>query len=120
MVRKLADIQCPGPADCFAFLDEREDSIHESKFVVHSDGLRPLNPAANKFVAYPGSYHNGAGNLSFADGHAESHKWVDPRTRPHFVRNHDLPLDIFMVNGVPAPGNADVQWLQRHAYQTGD
>jgi prepilin-type processing-associated H-X9-DG protein len=24
----------------------------------------------------PGSYHTGAANLSFADGHVESHRWV--------------------------------------------
>ena len=68
----------------------------------------------------PGSYHNGAGNLSFADGHAESHKWVDARTRPPLVRDHDLPLDVFMVNCISSPGNWDVQWLQARAYQKGD
>jgi prepilin-type N-terminal cleavage/methylation domain-containing protein/prepilin-type processing-associated H-X9-DG protein len=119
-VKRMADIRNPGPANCFVLLDEREDSIHESKFVVHTDGLLPANPAAYKLVAYPASYHNGAGNLSFADGHAESHKWIDPRTRPPLVRDHDLPMDVFMVNGLASPGNRDVQWLQKRAYQKGD
>jgi prepilin-type N-terminal cleavage/methylation domain-containing protein/prepilin-type processing-associated H-X9-DG protein len=119
-VKKMADIRNPGPANCFVLLDEREDSIHESKFVVHTDGLLPANPAAYKLVAYPAGYHNGAGNLSFADGHAESHKWIDPRTQPPLVRDHDLPLDVFMVNGLASPGNRDVQWLQKRAYQKGD
>ena len=28
----------------------------------------------------PASYHNGAGGLSFADGHQEIKRWLDPRT----------------------------------------
>jgi prepilin-type processing-associated H-X9-DG protein len=68
----------------------------------------------------PASYHNGAGNLSFADGHAESHQWIDPRTRPPLLRDHDLPLDVFMVNGITSLGNRDVGWLQERAYQKGD
>jgi len=29
---------------------------------------------------YPGCAHNGAGSFSFADGHVEGKKWLDPRT----------------------------------------
>jgi len=65
-------------------------------------------------------YYHPTGNLSFADGHAEPHKWIDPRTRPPLVRDHELPLDIFTVNSIPSPGNRDVQWLQERAYQRGD
>ncbi|MBM3882767.1 MAG: type II secretion system protein [Verrucomicrobia bacterium] len=120
LVRKTADIRNAGPASCFVFLDEREDSIHESHFTVNSDGLLPSNPAAYKLAQYPGSCHNAAGNLSFADGHAESHKWPDPRTRPPLVRDRDLPLDLSTANSVPSPGNPDVGWLQERAYQRGD
>jgi prepilin-type processing-associated H-X9-DG protein len=38
----------------------------------------------------PGSYHNGAANLSFADGRVEGHRWVvadtTPPARPNVVR----------------------------------
>ena len=78
------------------------------------------NMTLDKLVAYPASYHNGAGNLSFADGHAEPHKWLDARTRPRLFRDHDLELDVFMVNCIASPGNRDVQWLQERAYQKGD
>jgi len=120
IVKKAGRILNPGPANCFVFLDEREDSIHESKFVVHTDGFLPANPADYKLVAYPASYHNGAGNLSYADGHAALHKWVDARTQPPLVRDHDLEMDVFMVNCIPSPGNPDVRWLQERAYQKGD
>ena len=45
--------------------------------VVGMDGF-PYQPQAWKIVDYPASYHNGAGGLSFADGHSEIRKWVDP------------------------------------------
>jgi len=117
IVRKTAEIRNPGPAQCFVFLDEREDSIHESHFTVHADGLKPANPAAYKLAQYPASYHNGSGNLGFADGHVESHKWLDPRTRPPLVRDHDLPLDLSAVNCIASPGNPDIGWLQERACQ---
>lgn len=120
IVRKASDIRNPGPSRCFVFLDEREDSIHESHFTVNSDGLLPGNPAAYKLASYPGSYHSGSSNLSFADGHVESRKWLDPRTRPPLVRDHDLPLDLSTANSVPSPGDRDVGWLQERAYQTGN
>ena len=47
----------------------------------------------------------GAGNFSFADGHAESHKWLDPRTQPRLVPNHNI---VGSVESVPCPGNPDV------------
>ncbi len=119
MVKKMLQIRNPGPAMCFVFLDEREDSIHESHFVVHADGILPYDPAAYKIAEYPSMYHNGAGNLSFADGHVESHKWRDARTRPPLVRDHDLPLDWTVVTCVSSPGSPDIGWLQRRAYQTG-
>jgi len=59
----------------------------------------------------------GAGNFSFADGHAESHKWLDPRTRPRLVPDHNI---VGSLDGVPCPGNPDVQWIQERTFQKGD
>ena len=117
MVKKTADIRNPGPVGCFVFQDEREDSIKDSRFLVRPDGFRQGDPALYWLVSLPGSYHNGGGNLSFADGHVESHRWVDPRTKPPLVRDHDQPGT---VNGAPCPGNPDVQWLQERTFQRGD
>jgi len=33
-----------------------------------------------KWGNLPGSYHSGAADFSFADGHVESHRWVVPDT----------------------------------------
>ena len=116
-VKTTADIRNPGPAQCFVFADQREDSIKDSHFLVHPGGFRGANPAQYRLVSYPGSYHNAAGNVSFADGHAKTRKWVDPRTNPPLVRDHDLATTL---EGVPCPNNADVQWLQLRTFQRGD
>jgi len=35
----------------------------------------------NLWSDMPASYHNGAAGFSFADGHSEIHKWVEPVTK---------------------------------------
>ena len=62
--------------------------------------------ATTRIIDYPASYHNGAGGISFADGHAEIKKWVDPRTVPALERNGNIPLNV------PSPNNKDVIWMQ--------
>lgn len=106
--RKTGDMVAPGPAMTFVLLDEREDSINDGYWVVEMEGY-PDNPRALKIVDYPASYHNGAGGLSFADGHSEIRRWVDPRTVPPLRRNSTIPLNI------ASPNNADVRWLQEHS-----
>jgi prepilin-type N-terminal cleavage/methylation domain-containing protein len=104
---KLSDMNNPGPSQTFVLLDEREDSINDGYFVVDMAGY-PNNPGAWKIVDYPASYHNFAGGLSFADGHSEIRKWVDPRTVPSLSRN-DRPLDQ------PSANNQDVFWMQERS-----
>ena len=62
------------------------------------------NPARAKIIDYPASYHNGAAGLSFADGHAEIKKWLDPRTivKVKFIL---MPLNVASAN------NRDMVWL---------
>ena len=73
---KMSEIMNPPPTKAFVFLDEREDSIDDGYF-----GVDLIDVGARMKIAnYPASYHNGAGGLSFADGHAEIKKWLDART----------------------------------------
>ena len=98
----MADIVAPSPDRAFVFLDEHPDSINNGVFGVFM--ADPSQPQQNAILDYPGSYHNGGSNLGFADGHAETHIWLDARTRPP-IRGTPLQL------GVYSPNNVDVQWL---------
>jgi len=101
---RLSDLQCPGPADTFVFIDEREDSINDGWFAVDMVNQGPMT----QWVDLPASYHNHAANLSFADGHCQLKKWLDPRTSPPFTRGVPLVKNQF------CPNNPDVTWLQNH------
>jgi prepilin-type N-terminal cleavage/methylation domain-containing protein/prepilin-type processing-associated H-X9-DG protein len=68
----------PGPSQTWVFIDEHPDSINDGTFVMR---MPPAgSTAAVTWDDVPGSYHNGGCGLSFADGHAETHKWQDAMT----------------------------------------
>jgi prepilin-type N-terminal cleavage/methylation domain-containing protein/prepilin-type processing-associated H-X9-DG protein len=85
------------PARIFAFIEEHPDTINDGFFVDSWDKDRWNN--------LPASYHNGAANLHFADGHIESHRWRVPDTaRP--------PVPGGAGGGfVPTPAT-DWEWLK--------
>lgn len=94
LFRKQSDISAPSPSMCWVLIDENPLSINDGWFVCD-----PNNKTTWPDV--PASYHNGAGGLSFADGHAEIKKWRD-RT----VINLSAP-------GAAKDGSTtDLQWLQ--------
>jgi prepilin-type processing-associated H-X9-DG protein len=76
---KDSDFSAPGPAKTFVFIDEHPDSINDCTFSMHMPAAASW-PAATTWDDVPASYHNGAGALSFVDGHVEVHKWLDTNT----------------------------------------
>lgn len=98
--RKTADFAAAGASRLYVLVDEHPDSINAGGFA----NMMVENPAQARIIDYPASYHNGAGGLSFADGHTEIRKWVDPRTRPK-VRFYEMPLNV------ASPNNKDMIWL---------
>lgn len=94
--------QIKSPVNMFVILDEREDSINDGHFYTDPDTLY-------KMVEYPAAYHNNAGNVSFADGHSETHRWKDPRTTPVLRPGQVLTLNVYL------PGNVDTLWLAQHS-----
>jgi prepilin-type N-terminal cleavage/methylation domain-containing protein len=100
------------PSDIYVTLDERSDSINDGSFCVdmsntgNADGTGTSDPYW--MCDYPASYHNGAGRFSFADGHAEGHRWLEPTTL--------VPLILGQRIGVThtSATDQDVQWLQGH------
>jgi prepilin-type processing-associated H-X9-DG protein len=106
---KSTDVLDPGPSNTILFWDERQDSINYGNFFIDMSGF-PSQPKLTQFSGgdMPASYHNGAGGLSFVDGHSEVKRWQDPRTIPP-LSSTTRPL----VN--LSPSNPDIVWLQERA-----
>ena len=104
---KLGDMLYPGPSQIFVFLDERVETLGEGVFYLSMDGS-PDKPGTTAFFDYPACAHNGAGSFSFADGHVETKKWLDPRTIPAKL----TPSGSGYPPEVRSPNNQDIRWLQ--------
>ncbi len=104
--RKLTDLTLMGASQAYVFIDEHPDSLNYGDFAVTmNDGVAP---SAIYIIDYPASSHGGAGGMSFGDGHAEIHKWVDPRTvKPVLMKS--------MALVVASPGNRDMMFMSDHA-----
>ncbi len=89
------------PALRYVFVDEHPDGINAGGFA----NMMVENPAGARIIDFPASYHNGAGGISFSDGHAEIRKWIDPRTRAPVHYNNNLQLNV------ASPNNKDMIWL---------
>ena len=94
------------PVKTFVFVDEHPDGINDAAFAV-----RMAKPDATTatIVDFPASYHNGACGFSFADGHAEIHKW----------RGSTIKAKILGITGGPHGVDAgdsvqDVIWLSEN------
>jgi prepilin-type N-terminal cleavage/methylation domain-containing protein/prepilin-type processing-associated H-X9-DG protein len=91
--------EMPDPSRIFVFMDEHPDTINDGFFV------NKLNDPSWGNV--PGSYHNGntAANLSFADGHSETRRWVAWSTlRP--------PVQGGVGGTISASPATDFDWLK--------
>jgi prepilin-type processing-associated H-X9-DG protein len=95
--RKQSDLAIIGAANCWVLIDENPWSINDGWFVE--------DPGVASWVDKPATYHADAGGLSFADGHAEIHKWTDQN-----LINYAGPINT----GVTVqPGSPDIGWLQQ-------
>jgi prepilin-type N-terminal cleavage/methylation domain-containing protein/prepilin-type processing-associated H-X9-DG protein len=99
--KKLTDFIAA--ANIWIVVDEREDSIEDSF-------CGAVSMIRDELANVPASYHNGACGFMFADGHAEVHKWLDPRTKPPVNDNRPIYGDR-----KSQPGSKDVRWLQAHS-----
>ena len=98
---KTSDIVRPAPAMCWVLMDEHPDSINAGGFA----NMMVESAASARIIDFPASYHSGACGISFADGHAEIKKWMDPRTKPPVRNNNYLQLNV------ASPNNQDMIWL---------
>ena len=96
----LTEITDPSPSVAWVFMDEREDSINDGFFVVDVAAHYAINDN-------PAGYHNGAGTLSFADGHAEIHKWLEPTTQTPLLPGQRVPAGSRPTSST----DRDMAWL---------
>jgi prepilin-type N-terminal cleavage/methylation domain-containing protein len=106
---KEADVTRPSPSQLWVFIDEHPASINDGGF-----GFRmPNNFADTKsrgWVDYPAGFHNNAGALSFVDGHAEIHPWVESTSRgPGGLDAH--VTDWSKLNPGTIANNRDIWWM---------
>jgi len=105
--KKTAEV--PRPANYFLFGEIHPFSICRPQFGVHMDNTTVYH--------VPGNYHGKSSNFAFADGHAESHKWVNPKfnnpplaENDGFWHNHESPIP----KTTTAEIQTDLTWLKLH------
>jgi prepilin-type processing-associated H-X9-DG protein len=67
-LRLLRSSQISDPTRIFVIVDEHPDFINDANFFIHTEEI-------GHWHDLPSPVHNGAGTVSFADGHAEIHRW---------------------------------------------
>jgi len=70
---KTADIV--KPANTFVFIDESPKFLNDAGFATDCNGLPGSGTSGPQIIDLPAINHNNAASLSFADGHAEMHRW---------------------------------------------
>ncbi len=86
------------PSQTFVLLEEHPDTINDGFFMNRLE-------EEPKWGNLPASYHNACANFSFADSHAETHRWIVGGTVVPSVKGA-LPT------GTPADPPADWNWLK--------
>jgi len=96
--RKSTDVTVPGPAETFVFAEVHSESICRPFFGVLM--------GRSIFYHLPANYHERSTVISFADGHVDRRRWVDPRT-------YNPPRTIaWHSHNYASPNNRDLVWLQ--------
>jgi len=92
----LKIVQVPRASEFFTFIEEHPDTINDGYY------MNVWNDV--KWGNLPASYHNGAANMAWVDGHLERHRWQPNTVRP--------PVQGAAGGGfVPTPAT-DYLWLR--------
>jgi prepilin-type N-terminal cleavage/methylation domain-containing protein/prepilin-type processing-associated H-X9-DG protein len=105
--RKKSSIQGMPVSDALVFVDERDDSIDDGEFAI--------DMVANQIVNFPAGYHGGSGGVTFADGHAELHRWrsAELQAPQQLVQSVKHEFTTVQAN------NVDLVWMRVHATAKG-
>jgi prepilin-type N-terminal cleavage/methylation domain-containing protein/prepilin-type processing-associated H-X9-DG protein len=102
--QKTTDITSLSPSQALVFIDERDDSI--------DDGYFAIDMGTDQIVNFPASYHGGSGGVTFADGHAEIHRWTSVEVLAR--QQTGAQGGKFEFRPV-APDDPDLLWLRARA-----
>ena len=101
---KVSQINRPPPSQAFVFMDESQYSIE--------DGFFAVKVLTDIWQNYPAYRHGGSASLSFADGHGQLKRWLEPST--------GQLKDSSLYASAPRFGNRrnrDLQWVSdRYIY----
>jgi prepilin-type processing-associated H-X9-DG protein/prepilin-type N-terminal cleavage/methylation domain-containing protein len=102
-LRRYSRIVNPGPAGAVVFIDEHELCVGDGIFALPNRTAYPGYPLF--WASFPTYRHNNGANVSYADGHAEHHRWRFHRTLTSYYYGLETPIanndDLI-----------DCQWLQ--------
>ena len=110
-ITKMGNFTRPGAAMSWVFIDEHPDWMDDAQLYINPGETN----GTGEFTELPGSFHNNACGISFADGHGEIHKWLDSRINlpVTYVYQHNLGRGGLVVSSSP-----DLMWMAlRTPYQ---
>ena len=99
LYRKLSDMNRPGPAHTWVFIEESPASIDDCYFA-----LDPATP--NLWYESPAVLHGNASVMTYADGHSEAHRWTDGN-----MINDKNPQNPPGYNVLADTNSGDLAWL---------
>jgi prepilin-type N-terminal cleavage/methylation domain-containing protein/prepilin-type processing-associated H-X9-DG protein len=92
---KSSQVRGISPSTLWVLLDEDATGLNDAAFAFGME--------TPQWFDLPGTYHNGACELAFADGHSETHQWFYRGKKNGFGAIITDPADI-----------KDWQWMQQH------
>lgn len=101
--RKTTQLTTLSASDALVFVDERDDSV--------DDGFFGLDMVNNTIRNIPSTFHGGSGAVTFADGHAELHRWRSSSQRA--PQQTGVATTVEAMYSVAA-NDPDLSWLRLH------
>jgi prepilin-type N-terminal cleavage/methylation domain-containing protein/prepilin-type processing-associated H-X9-DG protein len=98
---KSSQLAADSPVNRFVFMDVNPASICTPAFGV--------DMSLRTWIHYPSGLHQQRGEVVFADGHVESHRWLDARTMLRLAGGA-----AYLPHNISSPNNPDLNWIALH------
>ena len=107
--QKLSDMVRPNPSTLWVFAEENLDTINDAGLAVQIANFQ----LGGDWIDVPGNLHGGACTFSFADGHAELHKWVGPlMVNVKNIQGGSMGAVMPNANASSQADLRDLNWIQ--------